>query len=156
MKRTPDEERVLERMAPGVLSRDGFLGADPRPLNEILATDQAEVDGLGVTHAAIAARLRAVLLAARDAFGRSVPVGEGLSAVYHEAMGRIPSPWPGEGVFPKGEIELADQRSGHTICYTPLSVHLIEAHGFYEGRGSRYRLEPSEICRMLGLGEASA
>ena len=72
------------------------------------------------------------------------------------ALGRIPSPWPGEGVFPKGEVELSDRRSGHTVRYTPLSVHLIEAHGFYEGRGSRYRLEPSEICRMLGLGEASA
>ena len=152
MKRTPDEERVLQRMAPGVLSRDGFLGADPRPLDEILATDQAQVDDLGITHGEIAGRLREVLAAARDAFGRPVRVGPGLRAVYREAMGRIPSPWPGEGLFAKGEVELIDELSGRALRYTPLSVHMIAAHGFYQGRGSRYRLEPAEVCRVLALG----
>ncbi len=153
MKRTPEEERVLERMAPGVLSRHGFLGQDRRSLGEVLAADQAEVDRLGLTHEEIAAALRQVLEAARRALGRPVEVRDNLSAVYYEALGRIPSPWPGEGVFPKGEVELKETPSGKTVRFTPLSVHLIETHGFYEGRGSRYRLEPSGVARMLGLTE---
>lgn len=153
MKRTPDEESVLERMAPGVLSRDGFLGRDRRALDEILAADQAEVDRLGLTHSEIAARLREILKTARAELGRPVEVGDGLRATYREAKGGIPSPWPGEGLFPKGEVELSETASGRTLRYTPLSVHLIETHGFYEGRGSRYRLEPADVARMLGLTE---
>ena len=40
MKQTPTEDRILERMTRGVLSRGGFLGDDPRPLAEILDTDE--------------------------------------------------------------------------------------------------------------------
>ena len=31
MKQTPQEQAVTARMAPGVLSREGFLGEDRRP-----------------------------------------------------------------------------------------------------------------------------
>jgi hypothetical protein len=151
VKLTPDDERVLERMAPGALTRDGFLGDDPRPLSEILAADDAAVARLGLTHAAIAAALQRALEAARGAFGRPVALTADLTAIFSEALGRIPSPWPGEGLFPKGEVELSDARSGRTIRYTPLSVHLVARHGFYQGRGSRYRLEPEEVCRLLDL-----
>ncbi len=150
MKRTPDDARVLERMRPGVLSGEGFLGTDPRPLADILAADQRTVERLGTTHAAIADRLGAVLEAARAGLGREVEIGP-LRAAFTDAMGRIPSPWPGEGVFPKGEVTVTDTRTGRTVRYTPLSLHLVRAHGFYEGRGSRYRLEPDLVARMLDV-----
>ena len=37
------------------------------------------------------------------------------------------------------------------VRFTPLSVHLIRAHGFYEGKGARYRLAPRTIAAMLRL-----
>jgi len=83
--------------------------------------------------------------------GRPVRIGEHLTAVHREAMGRIPSPWPGEGVFPKGDVELTDRRTGRVLRFTPLSIRLIATHGFYEGRGSRYRLEPAELADALGI-----
>jgi len=95
-------------------------------------------------------RMNEVLRKAVGAFGAPVKVGDHLTAEYREAMGRIPCPF-GDGVFPKGEVELTDSRSGRTIRMTPLSVHMIGAHRFYQGAGSRYRTEPAELCGILDI-----
>jgi len=152
MKQTPDEQRIVQRMAPGVLSRQGFLGGDTRPLGEILATDRAAVERLGTTHAEIARVLREAYEQAVLAFGGQVTLAGGrLRAVWREAMGFIPSPWGDGARFPKGEVELTDPQTGRTLRYTPLSIHLIANYGFYQGRPSRYRLEPAELVELLPL-----
>ena len=150
MKLSPQDERIMQRMAPGVLCRDGFLGDDRRSLGEILEADRSAVEGLGLTHEKIADRLEAILHQAMTCYGTPTDVGNGLTGVYIEAMGRIPCPFGGGKVFPKGEVELSDP-SGTKYCFTPLSVHLIREHGFYQGHGSRYRLDPAAITRVLGL-----
>lgn len=151
MKRDPRLQRVLDRMRPGALSRDGFLGADPRPLEEVLDADRSAVAALGLTHDAIAARLQEVFDKARAGLGTPVRIGERLVAVHREAMGRIPCPWGGCGVFPKGEVELTDAATGESVALTALGVHMLGAHGFCQGRGSRYRLEPAALDRLLRL-----
>lgn len=155
-KRSPLEQRIVDRMAPGALSGAGFLGSDSRPLSEILDADRSAVSGLGVTHELLAEKLRGLLAAAEEALGRPVDLGDGLTAVHHEAMGRIACPWGGCGVFAKGEFELAHERTGSKLCVTALSIHMIARHGFYQGRGSRYRLEPEALCRVLRLGPYAA
>ncbi len=159
MKPSPQQRLIEQRMAPGVLCRDGFLGTDGRPLDEILDTDRSTVQALGLTHAQIAAPLRDVMEEAMRRYGNPVildrtmrrPATYGtLRAVYREGMGRIPSPFA-DGLFPKGEIELTDVKTGEAVTFTPLSVHLIAEHGFYEGRGGRYRLEPDAVARLFGL-----
>ncbi len=138
-------------MAPGALCAEGFLGSDGRSLDNILADDGHTVESLGLTHEHIADRLDGVMQAALAAFGNPVYVGDGLIAVARDAMGPIACPWGGCGVFAKGEIELTDTRRGKTVVVTPLSVHLIRRHGFYQGKGARYRLEPSELAALLDV-----
>ena len=149
MKENPHIRHIVERLAPGVLSRDGFLGWDSRPLEEILEADHCTILSLGATHQELAGRLRKVLLAAKAGLGTKVRVSERLVAVYKEAMGRIPCPWGRCGTFAKGHIELIDTQSSRRIMFTALNVHMIAAHGFYQGRGSRYRLEPTEIYQLF-------
>ncbi len=151
MKESPDEKRIRGRMTPGVLSHEGFLGADPRRVSEIIEADAAAAERLGTSLAELAARLEAILDAAVAALGTPAPVGDRLTATWHEAMGRIPCPFGRCGTFPKGEIEVADLTSGQTLRFTPLSVHLIAEHGFCQGRGSPYRLEPETWSRTLGI-----
>lgn len=152
MKPTPDQQRILDRMAPGVLSREGFLGDDGRDLQEILETDGAAVARLGVTHERLAASLGEARRAAAAAMGNEVSVAGGrLRAVWREAMGYIPCPFGDGAVFPKGEVELTDPRTGRTLRYTPLSVHMIATYGFYQGRGGRYRIEPADVVGLFGL-----
>jgi len=152
MKRTPEQQRIVERMGPGVLSREGFLGDDRRSLQEILDADGSAVESMGLTHAEIADALDVACRAAMDALGAPAHLpGTHLVAEYHDAMGRIASPWPEGRTFPKGEVVLADTATGESVAFTPLSVDMIREHGFYQGRGSPYRLEPAKLARVLGL-----
>ncbi len=155
MKKLPDEDRLMKRMAPGVLCREGFLGHDHRTLHEVIENDAHQLDHLGVTREQIADEMERILDAAESTFGAPVPVttagGRGLVASYRESMGKIPSPWGGK-VFRKGEVELADPETGEVIQrYTPLSVHLVREHGFFQGRGSRYRIEPGDFVELIGI-----
>ncbi len=149
-RQDPEEQRLRNRMAPGVLCRDGFLGHDHRPVNEIIASDRAEVDRLGLTSQQLADRLQEILEATDPAPGATRDVGENLEAKFTEGMGRIPSPFA-DGIFPKGEVELRRTDTGETLTFTPLSVHLIREHDFYQGHGSRYRIDPARLARVLGM-----
>jgi hypothetical protein len=149
MKQSPEERKVMERMAPGALSREGFLGSDTRRLSEIVDADHAEAVRAGTTLDALADQLRSVQDAAVAGLGTPVAVGEHLTALHREGMGRIPCPFGACGTFPKGEIELAADAAGPSIVFTPLSVHLLTRHGFCQGRGSRYRLEPAALARLF-------
>jgi len=149
MKKGPDELRLLERMAPGVLCAEGFIGPDPRPLGEIIDADRSRIESLGATREAIAGRLGEILERTVAGLGRDVDLGSGLTARWREGMGRIPCPW-GDGVFPKGEIELTAP-DGEQLRFTRLSVHLGRAHGFFQGRGTRYRLEPARLCARFDI-----
>jgi len=55
MKRTEQEQMILERMAPGALCAEGFLGTDHRELSDIIAADSAAIGAAGLTHERIAA-----------------------------------------------------------------------------------------------------
>jgi hypothetical protein len=154
MKHSPELERVIERMRPGVLSLHGFLGTDRRALETILDADNSAVAGLGLTHAELAEGLLAVFERAAAGLGTRVHVGDHLVADYREVMGRIPCPW-GDGSCQKGEVTLVDTDTGETLRFTPLSIHMIAAHGFYDGRGARYRVDPERLIRMLALDDTT-
>ena len=152
MKHTLELRRVLERMVPGALSRDGFLGTDLRAIEDILDADRAAVAALGITPGELAAALRRIFERATQALGTPARLGARLVAVHREAMGRIPCPFGGCGVFPKGEVEFTDTATGESVLLTALGIHMVAAHGFCQGRGSRYRLDPAVLARLLGLG----
>ena len=151
MKQTPQEQAVVGRMAPGVLSREGFLGQDARGLSEIIETDRAALEAMDLTPHRLAERMEDVLRAAMAAMGTEVPAGPGWTARFAEAMGRIACPWGGCGVFAKGEAELVEEAGVAVMRLTALSVHLVGEHAFFQGRRGRYRLEPALLAKALGL-----
>lgn len=151
MKLTPEDQKLLERMKPGIYSGKGFLGSDTRRPSVIIDTDHSTLEGLRISPAQIAAKLRDVLDQAAGAFGTPVDIGNGATAVFYESMGRIPCPF-GDGVQRKGEVQLT-AADGESFYFTPLSVHMIEKHGFFQGYGCRYRLDPEAIASALGLTE---
>ena len=57
MKQSRTDDIIEARMRPGAITRDGLLGADRRKLRDILDADDAAVRRLGLSHAAIAARM---------------------------------------------------------------------------------------------------
>ena len=149
MKQTPYWKKVTERMAPGVLSLNGFLGEDPRRIEEIIEADNATVNGLWTTHEALSDKLMEVYEIASAGLGAKVAVADRLKAGVLEVLGRIPCPFGGCGTFPKGEVELVEEDTGRRIRFTPMSIHMIRTHGFYEGVGSRYRVDPKLLYDLF-------
>lgn len=144
-----DPATVMARMRPGAVSLRGFLGDDARDLAEILREDDETVHALGLTHAQIAETLDEFTALAASGYG--TPRREGpFEVVIEEARGFVPCPFGDPGRFRKGEVRLTSQDTGETLVWTPLLVHMIAAHGFYEGKGSPYRLEPETAKRVLG------
>jgi hypothetical protein len=152
MKRTPEEEALMQRLAASKFSGEGFMGDDHRPLSEIVADDLRTLEELGLSLDEMVGALRDVFDEARGVFGAEVEVRPGVTAIAHESMGRIPSPFRGDGVFEKGDVVVTVKDTGETLVITRLGLALIEKHSFFQGNGSRYRIDPARAVSILGLG----
>jgi len=145
-----DLHDVAERMQPGAISLRGFLGEDQRDLADILRDDEAAVAALGLSHRRIAGRLDHFTQLALSGYGAHRREGD-FEVIIEEARGFVRCPFEDSGRFRKGEIHLTKTSTGETLVWTPLLVHMIAAHGFYEGRGAHYRLDPANIRSILDL-----
>ena len=150
MQETPDDKSLEERLGASKFSGEGFLGTDHRPVDEIVADDLRTLDRLGVPAGRLLAALRDVYDKAQAEFGGEIDVRPGVTAVAHESMGRIPSPFRGDGVCEKGDVVVTAADGGQLVL-TALGLALIEKHDFFQGRGSRYRIDPAQAVRLLGL-----
>jgi hypothetical protein len=147
MKRNPALASVLQRLAPGRLSRSGFLGQDERSLEEIVAADLADLDAAGVGVAQIADLLDELHQRADEGMEAPQDACGGRATVeIIEAMGRIPCPFACGFRTHKAVVHA---RAGTVdILFTPLHAHLIREHGFFQGRGSDFRLEPRDLVAL--------
>lgn len=147
VKQSPELERIEQNMR----LRWGFLGYERRKLVEILTEDQGTVNSLGLSHEVIARRLREITAKARSGWGDPMVVEGRFEVEVHEARGRIPCPWGHPGLYPKTHVKLEKIETGETLVWSDLAIHLVEEHGFYQGRGSPYRLDPREVRRILEI-----
>lgn len=150
MKQPPHLDRAQARMAPGVLTMDGFLGTDGRDLIEVLEDDDGTVRRLGLTHRGIAEAMQRLTDLAVNAFGGLVDA-DPFEICACEGMGGLPCPFGHAGLYPKTVIEARRTDTSQRLQWTALEVHLIGEHGFYQGRGSPFRLEPPLLAQFLGL-----
>jgi hypothetical protein len=127
------------------------MGRDLRTVDEIIAADRRVLDEKGVAVETLAEALTHAYQKAQRALGADVSIRSGVVAVFHESMGKVPSPFKGDGVFAKGEAVIKDLASGQHIIVTQLGIALIERHHFFQGIGSRYRIDPETALHILGL-----
>ena len=138
-------EREMRRIGMGT-----FLGSDPRRLAEILDHDRESVNALGLTNEQIASRLQEVTHVAKKNLGDPLTIEDRYEVRAEEHRGMIPCPWKHpQGLFFKSYVELRDKKSGETLIWSDLSIHLIREHGFFQGKGSPFRLEPTVLKRIF-------
>ena len=142
-------KNLRDLLGPSQFSSEGFLGADERAPEDIIRDDCAALQKLGLTKEAVASALRDIYVKAERALGSPVALSSTLTAVHEEARGRTVSPFPGDGSFQKGQVKVTDASGGAALLLTPLSIHLIEKHGFFQGKGARYRIEPKEAAILI-------
>lgn len=152
MKQSHLDDEIQDRMRPGIITRDGLLGSDRRKLRDILDADDANVRRLGLSHRVIAARMRALRDAGTAGLGEPITVLDHFEVRVDSVRGVLPCPFPHkDGLCHKEFITVHNLHSGEQITYTQMNIHLIEAHGFYEGRGASCRLEPATLARVLEI-----
>ena len=151
MKQSVEYNIIQNNMRPGAITRDGMLGHDRRNLRDIIETDDAAVRRLGLTHISIAARMRELRDAGREGLGENVTVSGRFDVRVDSVRGKLPCPFRHEGLFDKEFVEILNRDTGARMTFSTLNIHMIEEHGFYEGLGSPFRLDPDLLASVLGL-----
>lgn len=151
MKQTPDLDKAQQNMRPGVITRNGFLGEDRRNLIDVLIDDEARVRRLGVTHAAIATRMRELRAAGVRGLGETISVAPHYEVRVDSVRGRLPCPFVHKGLYPKTNVTVRNLKRDREVTFTDLGIHMIEAHGFYEGLGGDFRLDPEDLVAVLDV-----
>lgn len=150
MKENPINKNIVEDMQPGRLSLDGFLGEDKRTLNEIIDADKKVLDKLNVTALEIGKKMRKLTLKGMDALGDPVEV-DGYEIEVTEYMGYALCPFKDNRKAGKRITDATNLKTGKHMSWTDISIHLIRDHGFFQGLGSTFRIDPEEIVDFLEL-----
>jgi hypothetical protein len=93
--------------------------------------------------------MRTLTNTARAALGNWVEAEGKYRLRSEEWKGMLICPWPHPGRFEKRLTACRRLDTGEEIVWSDLNIHLIEAHGFFEGKGSPFRLEPETLVRIL-------
>ena len=125
------------------------MGEDQRRVFEVIDADAMVLAGLDVTQEQVAERMRHMTDIAKPGLGTWVRIDENVEAMVDEARGRLVCPWPHPGTFPKRITTLRVIETGLRIRWSDLNIHLIDEHGFFEGKGSHFRIEPEELVRFI-------
>lgn len=150
MKMTFDQKSAEERMRPGVLTSQGFLGADSRRLADIVEADEEQFRALGIEFEAAADALECLSREGGKGLGEPTTVDGAWLVKSDEARGKIPCPFQ-DGIFHKNAVTVSRGDSGESLIYSDLSIHLLRVHHFCQGEGSPFRLSPAALKRVLGL-----
>jgi len=149
-------------MRPGAFSQRGFLGPE-ESLQSVLAADARLLAELGLSFDELAAPLDRLLDAAEAAPGRSARVDGRFQVGVQVFTGFQICPWaisPNQGQCTAGggvthasvEWRIENLLSGKELTGPGLIVHLIRAHGFFEGPESPGRVDPRALAEVLELG----
>ncbi|MCK5809059.1 hypothetical protein KAH37_08760 [bacterium] len=149
MKQSPQLTEIQKNMRPGVITKDGLLGPDKRNLIDILIEDEAAVQRLNMTHQQIAEAMKQFRDNGKRGLGLFVEVDPHFEVKVEGVRGGLPSPFGEAGMVDKMNTIVKNLHLNRDIYFTDLHIHMIEHHGFYQGKGSLYRLEPKDIVDIL-------
>ncbi len=149
MKESPQDKKLDEILRSSKLVAGGFMGGDTRSVSEIVDEDVAALSAEGFTAEQAATRMRQITNIAKMGLGTWVRINDNLEAKVDEARGLLVCPWPHPGTFLKRITCVRQSRTGEAIRWSDLNIHLIGEHGFFEGKGSEFRIEPIKLVGII-------
>lgn len=149
MKLSPNDIIIQDKMKPGILTSDGFLGTDKRTFRDIIAEDMKVVNTLPRSLEEIATRMTYFMEKSFLSYDGSIMIDKHYEVEYKSYRGILLSPFPKAGRFGKATIRVTNTKNNSTVTWTPLQVHFIRDHAFFEGKGSKFRLEPEILYKAL-------
>lgn len=149
MKQSIQLTKIQEQMRPGIITLDGFLGDDTRNLIDMLIEDDGLVRRTGHAHVTIAERMQYFRDAGLDGLGEFLTIDDHFLVRVDSVRGMLPSPFGGPGMYEKVNTTVRNIRLDEEITFTDLHIHFVKDHGFYEGKGSPFRISPEALIRIL-------
>lgn len=149
MKESPQNKKIETMLRSSKLVAGGFMGIDTRSVSEIIDSDINELSKADLTCEQVAGRMQKITDTAKSGLGTWVPINDILQAKTDDARGFIPCPWPHSGRFIKRITTLRHVDTGEAIQWSDLNIHLIGQHGFFQGQGSNFRIEPKKLIEMI-------
>lgn len=150
MKPNPKYKDIEDNMEQGVLFAEGYLGDDQRHLVEIIQEDEDSLVRLGVELGALAKAMRTLNRAGIAGLGDPVE-HMGYTVKVDEFMGTFGCPFQDNTKHAKRSATVVKEETGEKMTWTDIGIHLIEKHGFFQGKGSKYRLEPAVLVNFLDI-----
>ncbi|TVQ23625.1 MAG: hypothetical protein EA382_09545 [Spirochaetaceae bacterium] len=151
MKMSPEFAKAQANMQPGVITSDGFLGDDTRPIVEIIAADEETMGRFGIDFDDAIERMRYLMQQGRGGLGEPVTVDDAWIVQVYEARGFLASPFE-DGIYRKVNAQVTVKTEGSDapqILFSELSLHLMEKYHFLQGKGSSFRIEPERLKAVL-------
>ncbi|HKM42772.1 MAG TPA: hypothetical protein VJZ70_02160 [Limnochordia bacterium] len=150
MKQGPDFKRIEDNMRSGQLAAHQFLGTDTRTLTDIILHDQLLLEPLGLTNQDIADRMLYFTERADEGLGPQVVDGV-FKVERQEHKGGILCPFSDNSQASKSITRVTNIQTGNSVAWSDLNIHLIANHGFYEGHGAAFRVDPVEYAEVLEI-----
>lgn len=140
-------------MRPGasseVGSTKGFLGQDEKLLDILAEDNQFVVYELGLTHQELAKHLHILGAIGIKHDGQEILYhGKRFKAKVVAFRGTQLSPFY-DMTKTNQEATVQNLDNGREIRYSLLVPHMIERYGFYEGKGTPYRVDPKKVVEVL-------
>jgi len=149
MNNSSENQRLEEILRSSKLVSGGFMGNDTRSVTEIIDSDSVKLQKLGFTAKQIAERMQEITQKAIAGLGIWVEINNRRQAIVNEAKGFLICPWSHPGKFAKRVTTVRLKESGADIRWADLNIHLIAEHGFFEGKGSAFRIEPEKLINII-------
>ena len=132
----------------------GFLGEDERLLDVLVMDNAYVVDELGLNHQDLARPLLIIAhYAMRHANRDGVRIRHGalnLRVSILRTRGYQISPFL-DGTKTNTDVTIKNLDDGKELKYSLLVPLMIERYGFYEGRGTPYRVDPKTVVGLFKL-----
>lgn len=150
MKVRPEMKGIQKDMEPGRLTLDGYLGHDTRTVEQIIDADRMVLEDLGYTAMDLGKIMRRITRAGMEAIEEPIEF-DGYEVEVTEYMGWIGCPFKDHRKAGKRITDVTDLATGEHLSWTDIGIHLIRDHGFFQGEGSYFRLDPARLVRFLRM-----
>lgn len=143
--------RLEKIMRPGASSSAGFLGPEESLLEVMAEDNRTVVEEMGLTHQELARHLH--VLGAIGARRKEAEKG----FRYHGRRFKVrvmftrglqPSPFD-DDTKSGANAKLTNLDTGKELRFALLVPYMIDRYGFYEGKGTTYRVDPRQVVEVL-------
>jgi hypothetical protein len=135
-------------MRPGQLSKKGFLGKDERLLDVLAADNKLVVEQLGLTHQQLALHLNVLAAIGKREKNEFTYHGRRFKVTLVAYRGIQDSPFD-DGTRSNTNATATNLDTGKTLTFSLLVPMMVERYGFYEGKGTPYRVDPRKVIEVL-------